>query len=291
MLRFWIAICAVITAVAFTRAEAPSSEVLGKLSEKYESGNRGPATVSTGKGDPGGVSYGTYQLASKIGRADQFVQRYYKDEFKGLKGGSDEFTKVWKDLAQRDPKGLRANEHAFIKETHYDPQVRKITTELKLDLASRSAALRDVVWSVAVQHGPQTDVITTALKPLLTTQTIDKISDEAIIKAIYAERGRVGEDGKLVRFKRVGDALIPGLTRRFVSEQADALKALKQSLPPPSVVRSAPVPPVPDSGMSPAGIIAPSPVGVNSCQLTVTTCCTRAMPHCSIRYGLFSRLR
>ena len=48
---------------------------LGHLSEKYESSGRGPATVSTGEGDPGGVSYGSYQLASKIGRADEFVKR------------------------------------------------------------------------------------------------------------------------------------------------------------------------------------------------------------------------
>src|SRR5438270_12401228 len=92
---------------------------LGKLSEKYESGGRGPGTVSTGKGDRGGVSYGTYQLASKIGRADQFVQKYYPKDFKDLKGGTDEFTARWKELARQQPDKLRANEHEFIKETHY----------------------------------------------------------------------------------------------------------------------------------------------------------------------------
>ncbi len=237
VLRMAVAICVAMATVTATRAETPvSEEPLGKLSEKYESGNRGPGTVSTGVGDPGGVSYGTYQLASKIGRADQFVRRYYPKEFENLKGGSDEFTKVWKALADSDRKTLRANEHAFIKETHYDPQVRKLKDDLMLDVATRSAALRDVVWSVAVQHGPRTDVITTAVKPLLKTQALDEISDEAIIKAIYAERGRVGTDGKLARFRRVGDALVPGITRRFVSEQADALRALKKSQSRPPIV-------------------------------------------------------
>src|SRR5215475_160208 len=111
-------------------AAAGPDDDLGKLSEKYESGNRGPGTVSSGKGDPGGVSYGTYQLASKVGRADEFVKKYYADEFKGLKGGTDEFTKRWKELAEKDPKGLRENEHAFIKQTHYDPQVRKLERDL-----------------------------------------------------------------------------------------------------------------------------------------------------------------
>jgi len=215
-------------ALFFCAAGAPADEPLGKLSEKYESGGRGPGTVSTGKGDPGGVSYGTYQLASKIGRADQFVQKYYPDEFKGLKGGTDEFTKKWKELAEKDPKGLHANEHAFIKETHYDPQVKKLERDLKLDVTKRSAALRDAVWSVAVQHGPNTDVIVTAVKPLVKDAKLEDVTDEAILRAVYAERGRKDKDGKLVHFRRVADDLIPALSRRFENELKDALEMLKK---------------------------------------------------------------
>jgi hypothetical protein len=209
-------------------ATASAAEPLGKLSEKYESGGRGPGTVSSGKGDPGGVSYGTYQLASKVGRADEFVKRYYPDEFKGLKGGSDEFTKKWKELAKRSPEGLRANEHAFIKETHYDPQVRKLEKELKLDVTKRGAALRDVVWSVAVQHGPNTDVIVAAAKPLLKDAKLDDVTDEALIRAVYAERGRKDKDGKLARFRGVSADWIPALTKRFDNELKDALEMLKK---------------------------------------------------------------
>ncbi|HEY0366030.1 MAG TPA: LysM domain-containing protein, partial [Pyrinomonadaceae bacterium] len=43
------------------------AEALGTLSAKYETGGRGPGTVSTGAGDPGGVSYGSYQMATKMG--------------------------------------------------------------------------------------------------------------------------------------------------------------------------------------------------------------------------------
>jgi hypothetical protein len=213
-----------LTAIAFVAADEP----LGKLSEKYESGNRGPATVSTGKGDPGGVSYGTYQLASKIGRADAFVKKYYPDEFKDLKGGTPEFTAKWKELAAKDPKALHANEHAYIKETHYDPQAKKLAKDIDLDVAKRSAAFRDVVWSVAVQHGPNTDVILVALKPLLKDAKLDDLTDEQVIRAVYAERGRKDKDGKLVRFQRVSDDWIPGLTKRFENEMKDALEMLKK---------------------------------------------------------------
>jgi hypothetical protein len=206
---------------------------LGRLSEKYESGDRGPATVSTGEGDPGGVSYGTYQLASKRGRADAFVRKYYREEFKGLKGGTPEFTKKWKELAAKDPDGLRKNEHQFIYETHYAPQMKKLKDELRLDVGKRSAAIRDVVWSTAVQHGPNTDVIVVAAKSFLSDgRKFDEVTDEALIRAIYAERGRKTPDGKLARFEGVSDRWIPALTKRFENEMKDALETLKHQSSP-----------------------------------------------------------
>jgi hypothetical protein len=209
-------------------ASAGDDAKLGKLSEKYESGGRGPGTVSTGIGDRGGVSYGTYQLASKIGRADQFVKKHYSDRFKGLKGGTPEFTRRWKELAAEDPQDLHKNEHAFIKATHYDRQVKKLRKELGFDVRRRSFVFRDVVWSTAVHHGPNTDVIITAARSLLTGgKHIEAIVDEDLIRAIYAERGRKTADGKLVRFKGVSDDWIPGLTRRFTNELRDALEALQ----------------------------------------------------------------
>ena len=95
---------AALTALLLAGSLAAGEPELGKLSEKYESGGRGPGTVSTGVGDPGGVSYGTYQLASRVGRADEFVAKHYPDEFAGLKGGTAEFTAKWKALAAADPK-------------------------------------------------------------------------------------------------------------------------------------------------------------------------------------------
>jgi len=203
-----------------------AAETLGRLSEKYESGNRGPGVVSTGKGDPGGVSYGTYQLASKVGRADAFVKRYYPQEFQGLTAGTDEFTQRWKELAKQHPDELRQREHAYIKETHYDPQVRKLAKDLQLDVDQRSAAFRDAVWSTAVQHGPNTTVIVTAVKSL--GKNLDVLTDEELLRAIYAERGRKNADGTLAHFKGVSPDWIPGLTKRFQNELKDALEMLKK---------------------------------------------------------------
>jgi Type VI secretion system spike protein VgrG3-like, C-terminal len=219
----------VLVLLALTSA-AIADEPLGKLSEKYESGGRGPATVSTGKGDRGGVSYGTYQLASKVGRADEFVRKYYSEEFKGLKGGSDEFTARWKKLAADDPKGLRANEHRFIQETHYDPLAQRVEKKLGIALDERSHALRDVIWSTAVQHGPNTNVVDMAVKPLLKEKPIEELSDEQIIRAIYAERGRKDESGGLARFRGNSDEVQQAVAGRFENEMRDALEALTKEL-------------------------------------------------------------
>jgi len=192
---------------------------LGALSAKYESGRRGPETVSSGKGDPGGVSYGTYQLASKLGNADRFVLYYYGNDFENLQGGTPEFTKVWKATVAKDPEAFHRNEHEFIKRTHFDPQCRLIELKLNIDLRTRSAALRDVIWSCAVHHGPNTKIVVNAAR--------DTKSDAEWIAAIYAERGRIDSHGKLAYFQKISDDLKPSLMNRFREELKDALKMLE----------------------------------------------------------------
>lgn len=219
-----ISILALCFVTALSAGELPR---LGSLSEKYESGNRGPGTVSSGVGDPGGVSYGTYQLSSKLGRADQFVAKYFPDEFKGLKAGTDEFTKRWKQLAKEQTEKLREKEHYYIQVTHYDPQAAHLKKALMLDVNERSRALQNAVWSTAVQHGPNAKVIDRALAPVLKTQTIKELRDKDMLQAIYAERGRKDEQGVLVYFKSSSAAVQKGVAKRFESELRDALKALE----------------------------------------------------------------
>lgn len=207
---------------------ASAQPKLGALSEKYESGGRGPGTVSTGIGDRGGVSYGTYQLSSKVGRADAFVKRYYPELFQGLKAGTPEFTAKWKELAQKDPKGLHKNEHEYIKATHYDKLVAKVAKSLNLKVEARSHTLQDVIWSTAVHHGPNTPIVENALQPLLKMKTIDKLTDEDIIKAVYPERGKKNDQGELFYFKGNSPAVQKAVANRFVNELKDALAALKK---------------------------------------------------------------
>ncbi|RKH68688.1 LysM peptidoglycan-binding domain-containing protein [Corallococcus interemptor] len=203
---------------------------LGSLSRKYEA--RGPGTVSTGKGDKGGVSYGSYQFASANGSAQSFVNSLKKtnpDYYKALSGskpGSAEFSSAWKQLAAKDPKGFDKAQHDYIKATHYDPGAANIKKATGIDLDKRSAALRDVAWSTSVQHGPgKADDI---FKKALAGRDPAKVSDEQLIKDIYAERGRTNASGTLVHFSGNSKEVQKGVANRFKSEAKDALAMLKK---------------------------------------------------------------
>ncbi|TSC31500.1 LysM peptidoglycan-binding domain-containing protein [Corallococcus sp. Z5C101001] len=203
---------------------------LGGLSRKYEA--RGPGTVSTGKGDRGGVSYGSYQFASANGSAQSFVNSLKKsnpDFYKALSGskpGTPAFSTAWKQLAAKDPKGFDKAQHDYIKATHYDVGAANIKKATGIDLDKRSAALRDVAWSTSVQHGP--GAADDIFKKALAGRDPAKVSDEQLIKDIYAERGRTNASGTLVHFSGNSRDVQKGVANRFKSEAKDALAMLKK---------------------------------------------------------------
>lgn len=151
--------------------------VLGKTSERYESGGRGPGVVSTGKGDYGGASYGCYQLSSNLGVVQRYIQSSkYKDFFEGLLPATPQFNAAWKDVAANDPEGFREEQHRFIKETHYDIQIERLKSKGLLIEHAR-AAVHDLVWSTAVQFGAKTNLIINALS----NSDLQNISDKELI--------------------------------------------------------------------------------------------------------------
>lgn len=208
------------------------AEALGSLSAKYETGGRGPGTVSTGAGDPGGVSYGSYQMASKMGVPQKFVKQDgfpWLTDFQNLTAGSAEFTACWKRIAASDVDAFQKCQHAYIKQTHYDLLVAKILNDDQLDVNTRSRALQDVVWSTAVQHGGNTSMVHKALANVRCAR-IDPAFDEQLIRAIYAERGRKKADGNLVYFSKSSPNVQKGVANRFQNELNDALAMLAKEV-------------------------------------------------------------
>jgi murein DD-endopeptidase MepM/ murein hydrolase activator NlpD len=208
------------------------ADALGALSAKYETGGRGPGTVSTGVGDPGGVSYGSYQMASKMGTVQRFVAQTgfpWLSDFQNLKAGSAPFTACWKRIATNQTNAFQSAQHSFIKKSHYDLLAAKIRNEDGLDVNTRSGALQDVIWSTAVQHGGGTPIIHRAIGNVSVSRT-DPGYDEQLIRAIYAERGKKKADGNLAYFSKSAPGVQKGVARRFRDELQDALAMLAKEV-------------------------------------------------------------
>jgi hypothetical protein len=202
---------------------------LGQVSRRYEGG--GPGTVSSGKGDPGGASYGSWQMSSapRGGTVGAFVvSSSYKDQFVGLTPGSAEFTAVWKQLAQAQPQQFEQAQHDYIKSTLNDPLVASIKALCSVDVSTRSAGLQDCTWSTAVQHGPGNGA--TIFKAALHSSNMamlnavqGRLYDGHLVLSVYQERGRTDATGALVHFKSSSAQVQQGVASRYERELNDAL--------------------------------------------------------------------
>ena len=196
---------------------------LGKLSAAYES-NGDPAIVSTGEGDLGGISYGAYQLASNCGSVDAFLgwglrqeEGFYKNYARALQSAgpinSDEFISKWQELGTVDPNGFMEMQHDYIKYAYYDVACSELSNQL-FDVNIHSRALRDVVFSAAVQYGPGEVV---------------NLFKEAMQ---YVPGNGAYEQRKLHPWNYEGnpDWLRENLVERFDAEKAQALEMFSQEM-------------------------------------------------------------
>ncbi|MFC4769027.1 stalk domain-containing protein [Effusibacillus consociatus] len=199
---------------------------LGILSAKYES-NGDPGVIGNTPGDPGGKSYGAYQLASNMGRVDDFLKwlsgvnyGYWEKLHEARKRDGwtlgENFDKVWRQLAQNDREGFLALQHGYIKYSHYDVAAKILKDRYGFDISTRSNALKNVLWSVAVQHGPG------IVEDFFGNVDLKHMNDRQIITAVYDERMKVE-----IYFRSSSPSVKRAVYNRFVNEKADALKMLE----------------------------------------------------------------
>ncbi|EFM11317.1 hypothetical protein PaecuDRAFT_1763 [Paenibacillus curdlanolyticus YK9] len=179
---------------------------LGVLSSKYESNGK-PGLISSGAGDSGGRSYGAYQFSSKFKVIDDFyawVKNHDSETYAILEAGfkadgnkiGDKFNEAFEKLGQDQPKAFLKLQHEYTKEMYYDKSVASIKSQFGLDINSRSFALKNVIWSRAVQHGVG-NKNKGLLKILITSfegMDLTTANDEQIIRAIYKESGKMTSD-------------------------------------------------------------------------------------------------
>lgn len=201
----------------------PNKWTLGSTSERFESGGKGAGTISSGRGDFGGVSYGTYQLASNNGSVQKFINaKGYGEQFKGMRAGSREFNAKWQELAKNDPSFAQA-QHDYIKETHYD-KAQAGLAEQGIDLSKRGKAVQDMLWSTSVQFGAGSAKANTGavgmVNKALAGRDIEKMSDEEIITAV--QDYKLANNDKL--FKSSSANVRAGTAKRASLEKERLLK-------------------------------------------------------------------
>lgn len=176
---------------------------LGSLSAKYESNGR-PETISGG-GDYGGVSYGAYQFSSRFDVPKTFFN-WCISSGKGVTTGErlkaayeldentygENFNAEWKKLAQESPEGFLALQHGFTKARFYDVVVARLEQQFEgFDIDNYTIALKNVIWSRAVQNGANNDVIKIAFENL---GGFENQPEDVLIRAIYKQASKLVDE-------------------------------------------------------------------------------------------------
>lgn len=223
-------------AVPATHSPSPSPEIprpsggVGALSARFESGEDGTGVI--GYDDKGGTSYGTYQIASRVGSMRQFLD-YLDSSAPDLaqrlraSGPADtgsrkgEMPTVWKQIAAESPKRFAQLQHDFIEETHYSPALSEIYQKTGVNIEKQPAALREVLWSTAVQHGPKgaANIFCDAIEQAGGLSA--SAAPAKMIDSIYSARGR--------QFGGSTAGVRASVQGRFQQERAMALAMMGQS--------------------------------------------------------------
>lgn len=137
-------------------------EGLGALSAQFESGRAGVSAIGYDRN--GGTSYGKYQIASRPGSMGEFISflenkaPQWAAKLKAAGPANTGSTKgampdVWRSIARQNPEEFEKLQREFIGATHYEPARNKILAQTGMDIDNLPSAVRETLWSTAVQHG------------------------------------------------------------------------------------------------------------------------------------------
>lgn len=186
-----------------------NSGVIGKLSAQFESGGDGIAAI--GYDSTGGTSYGKYQIASRVGSMKNFLEfldSEAPDISKRLRKAGPANTgsrrggmpNEWRAIAKEQPERFEQLQEAFIHESHYKPALSAIEKSTGIDSSKLSGAMREVIWSTAVQHGPAGAARIFARADSVSGKSTDAGYERKLISNVYNVRaGQFGSSTRQVR--------------------------------------------------------------------------------------------
>jgi hypothetical protein len=224
-----------LAALRGDRTKLCRGQKIGALSARFESGENGPGVI--GYDTNGGTSYGTYQISSRAGTMNNFVEYLSErapDIATKLKasgtantgGISGKMPEAWKRLSTEDPARFSKLQHDFIEKTHYLPALQEISERTGLDISKAPRALQEVLWSTAVQHGPK-GAAKIFTKAIAQAQSKDGgVKTAQLISSVYHMRaGQFWSSGPEVveaarsRFKEEGKLALEMLSDPFLDSE------------------------------------------------------------------------
>jgi len=203
---------------------------IGYLSSKYESPGAAPGTVSSGKNDPGGVSYGSYQLSYSKGTLQGFLasdDNLWARDFAGLKPKTAAFDKKWKEIAAQDPSLFRDAQFSYLRRVNYDSAVNAVKKATGVDLDAMPDSIRAAVFSMAVQHGKARIPLTNAVKAANASPGIGAPDyNEKLLHQLYLKRSDyVTSVAKATKNPGDKKTLLDLPKNRYPKEELDAFAA------------------------------------------------------------------
>lgn len=181
------------------RRTAPMLDAeVGKLAAQFESGKDGIAAIGYDRN--GGTSYGKYQIASRPGTMDLFMdfleveapdlaERLATSGPANTGSRNGAMPEVWKSIASENPARFEELQERFIHESHYEPAFTSIRRS-GYQPERFSAAMKEVLFSTAVQHGPAgaTRIFARAAENLGLSPDNQRAQEPQLIREIYAIR-------------------------------------------------------------------------------------------------------
>ncbi len=135
---------------------------LGSLAALFESGEKGVAAIGFDR--TGGTSYGKFQISSRAGTMNRFLNflserdpaladRLRRSGPANTGSTQGRMPAEWAKIATEMPERFEGLQTEFIKKDHYQPAREKILERTGVDIETAKPALREALFSTAVQHG------------------------------------------------------------------------------------------------------------------------------------------
>jgi len=188
---------------ALTRNPTAEGRGLGAIAAMFESGAQGAAAI--GYDRTGGTSYGKFQIASRVGTMNRFLNFLSEREpawAARLKSAGPANTgsthgrmpAEWARIAAEAPERFEALQTEFIRRDHYQPAREKIREQTGVDIETAKPALREALFSTAVQHGAAgaARIFGAAIDKFLgrthAAPAGDKALEQAVVSEVYDRR-------------------------------------------------------------------------------------------------------